>query len=428
MNQPNSPPYEDLVRQLVQDEQAFLRLTFGAPLPPASAPWQKVSIRPVLLQGRRQLQFSHFDGRRNVVKNSSGEEALKQLNELLEMSFSRIELQSTAGDLHVRVTRKGNALVTRGKPSRTAPADLAHNRPKQYPLPAEDHGAFLYALGITNGKGNVRPTMQGKFHQVNEFLRVLDQVVDGSQSGDSFQGSDATACDGDPVPHQGQGRMSPGSCPPTETLHIVDCGCGSAYLAFAAQYYLQHVRRRSVEIVGVDVNAELMAKVSQLRDHLRMTGVEFVVCRILDFEPDRRPDVVLSLHACDDATDQAIARGVQWDSRSILAAPCCQHELHHAIDLPDLRAVLRHGVLRERQADILTDAFRAAALRILGYRTDVIEFISPEHTGKNLMIRAVRTARPGHAPSIQEYQALKHMWGVTPVIETLLEEQLSEFL
>ena len=150
--------------------------------------------------------------------------------------------------------------------------------------------------------------------------------------------------------------------------------------------------------------------------------------RISEFAPVEPPDLVLSLHACDTATDEAIAKAVQCGSRAVLAAPCCQHELHKQLDVTAFRAVTRNGILRERMADIVTDALRAAALRVMGYRTNVIEFISPEHTSKNLIIRAERAGTPGRAEAVTEYCALRDFWGVTPHLEGLLGDPFACFL
>jgi len=171
-----------------------------------------------------------------------------------------------------------------------------------------------------------------------------------------------------------------------------------------------------------------VGKCAELRDSLGWPGLEFRTSSIAEFTPREPPDVVLSLHACDTATDEAIAQGIIWGSRVILAAPCCQHELHSQLRAPLFRPVLRHGILRERLADILTDTFRALALRIMGYRTSVIQFVSPEHTSKNLMIRAVKGLKAGHAPSVREYTSLKEYWGVEPSIERLLAGTIRQFL
>ncbi len=392
--------YRELIKAAVRSEGTFRKLTFSQPRPRGgNAPrYKKVTVRPVEIKGRRMLQFEHFGERKAIAKNYAGEEAERRLNSLLRMPFGQIHCQSSDAELHVRVTKKGRPLVSRGKPSLPgAPPDLSHDRAKERPIAAGEPDEFLKALGVMSEEGEVRAAAQGKFRQINEFLRVIDPVV------------------------VGQDWVEP-------PLRIVDCGCGKAYLSFAAYHYLNRVQGIETELTGVDTNAELVQQVRELAGSLGWTELEFRVSAIRDYRPERPPDVVLSLHACDTATDEAIARGVAWGARVILAAPCCQHELHHRLKAPLLRPVTRHGILRERLADILTDAFRALALRIMGYRADVIEFVDPEATAKNLMIRAEAGLRTGDRAFVREYRDLKAFWKVTPAIEGLLGERFREIV
>jgi SAM-dependent methyltransferase len=386
-------------------------MTLSKRLRADGTPWIKVVIRPVIVKGRRRIQFSYFDPKRDITKNYLPAELDERLDEVLGIPFGRIDVQSTEGDIHVRIDRKGQAVIVREKPStkREAP-DLSHDRQKARALPAVQQDRFLQAIGVTDASGRVRPGMQGKFRQINEFLRILEQVVP------------------EPLPHD-------------RPLRIVDCGCGSAYLTFAAYHYLSTKRGLDVRVVGIDVNEALAANNQALAESLGWVGVEFRASRIADYEPNEPPDVVLSLHACDTATDEAIARGIRWQARAILAAPCCQHELHSQLRPQSgsdasptseggtiLRPVLRHGVLRERLADILTDTFRALVLRIVGYRTDVIEFVDPQHTAKNLMIRAVAGLKSGDRLYVRDYNSLKEFWGVTPVVEEMVGDDLRRYL
>ena len=388
--------YRTLIKRAAADERTFLRLTLSGKLRKASAPWVRVVARPVLIKGRRHLQLSHFDATKDVTRNVPIERAAEELDRVLAMSFTRLHVQTTERDLHVKVSRKGDATVTESKPSSpAAEPSLEHDRAKPRPLAASD--AFLQAVGITGDSGRVLGGMHGKFAQVSEFLRLLDQSLAsaGIESG---------------------------------PLSVVDCGCGSAYLTFAACHYLNDVRGIDSRVVGVDTSAERVAKCLKQRDLLTWTSIDFIRSSIADFAPTEPPHLVLSLHACDTATDAALARGVLWGSRILLAAPCCQHELHKQLRSDAFRAVLRHGVLRERLADVLTDALRAAALRVMGYRADVIEFVSPEATSKNLMIRAERRSAPGDAAAVAEYLALRDAWHVAPAIERLLGERFTALL
>ncbi len=381
----------------VRDEAAFLRLTFSDA--PAECEWERVALRPVEIRGRRAFQAAYFAGKRHITKNVAADEIASAIDALAALSFARVHVQSAAGDLHARLTRKGRLLISRGKPSRSEAAPrLETDHVKTYLLPQDKPDAFLREIGIMNEAGKVRPGMFPKFRQINEFLRVIQQAAAGRPAG--------------------------------EPVRLIDCGCGSAQLTFAAFHYLRHVLGLEASAVGVDVNAALIDKCRALRDKLGWGDLDFVAASIADYAPAQPPHMVVSLHACDTATDEALARGVQWGSQTILAAPCCQHELHNQIDQPAFRAVLRHGLLRERQADILTDALRAAALRAVGYHARVFEFISPEHTGKNLMIAAERIvgADPGQAAAAREYIELKRFWNVTPAIERALGAVLAESL
>ncbi len=389
--------YLAAVKAAVLEGQTFIRLTLTGWIGSSKPAWTKVSIRPVLIRRRRQWQFSYFDATRNVVANVPRSRLDRPLEEVLAMPFAHIEVQSAQGDLHIRRTRRGKVLMTRGKPSRQAAADLAHDRAKDYLLPPAEHAAFLRALGIADRNGQVRPTMQDKFAQVNEFLRIVDQTLTGRARGDR----------------------------PT---FLVDCGCGSAQLTFAAYHFLHDVRGLDVRLAGIDVKGELIHKCEALRDELGWGGLEFSACPIRDYQPPGPVDAVLSLHACDTATDEAIARGVQWRSSVILTAPCCQHELHRQLDADLFQPLLRHGILRQRLAELLTDTFRALALRIMGYRTAVVEFISPEHTAKNLLIRAEAGLKPGQGQVVHEYVTLREFWGVRPAIERLLGQEFTGLL
>ena len=351
---PQTDDFRAMIRAAVQREDTFLQLTVSGKTRNGAPPWQKVTVPPVVVKGKRCLQFTYFDGRKALAKNYTGDATFSELDEILAAPFSHFHVQATTRDLHVRLTKKGKALVSRGKPSRgELQPDLAHNRTKQHPLPVGQPDTFLFTTGIADRAGNVRPAMRGKFRQVNTFLEHFWNALPNGEDSE-------------------------------RPLTIIDYGCGSAYLTFAAFHYANHMQGRSTQVVGVDSDAEIIAKCRRLQESLQWEGLEFHESRIADFQPATQPDVVLSLHACDTATDEAIAQGIRWQGSVILAAPCCQHELHDRVQHPDFQPVLRHGILKQRTADILTDAFRALVLRIMGYRTEVVEFVSPEHTSRNL--------------------------------------------
>ncbi len=405
MSSTHSDNWQAMVREAAIGA-AFRRLTLSAPAGAAEPPWEKIVARPVEIRSDRCIQVTYSGGGKNNVRNFREREWPRQFDDLLAGPFTQIHVQTADGDLHIRITRKGRVLISKGAPSVAGPAQaLPHNRTKDYPLPADGPDSFLEAIGIKNQRGEVRPSMQAKFRQINAFIGLVEPLV---------------------VRSTGDEPLVPARLP--RPLEILDCGCGSAYLTFALHHVLVHSRRIRATLTGIDRNREVIEKCLALRDQLGWSDLSFHVADIGAFRPANPPDLVLSLHACDTATDEAIAKGILSNSRAIVAAPCCQHELHHKIKSPHFTAVLRHGILRERLADILTDTFRALALQIMGYRTQVVEFVSADATPKNLLIRAERTQEPGNADAAREYVELKQFWNVEPAIEGLLGTAFRPFV
>ncbi len=365
---------------------------------------QRESLKPVTLRSEVVWQAEQFNGRQVTVRNhAAGDDASAALERLLAATGAReYHLTASTGDLHVRITRKGRALVSRGKPVADAPsaAPRAHDRGKDQPLGRFDSAPLLRVLGMADGNGGICAGMRGKADQINAFLRELDNLLDEEKR-------DAS-----------------------RPLNIVDCGCGRAYLTLSAYCYLSACRGLKVAVRGIDRNAALTGAASKMAEDLGVADdVRFMAADLADCEPDIRPELVLGLHACDIATDLALARGVEWGAKYMLVAPCCQHDLQKQIgDGGPMRALLRHGILRERLADLLTDAFRAQILRILGYRVRIVEFVSPEATARNIMLRASYGVRKGLPAAVDEYLDMRDSWHVTPELETLLSKKLEGLL
>jgi SAM-dependent methyltransferase len=391
--------YKDQVKSMVLDEQVFVRLTMKGQARDAIMPWRQVIVRPVLIKNERFLQFSYFNQKQDITKNYRGSEASHKLDEILALPFNSIILRSTTEDLRVQITNKGKAILhwDKAKMASREP-QLAHDLSKKLLIPADKPDSFLQATGIMDGQGRVRPSMQGKFSQINEFLKLLEHT------------GELERFDKTPV-------------------NILDCGCGSAYLAFAAYHYLNNVRGIPAHLTGIDTNATLIQKDNRQSEQLGFSQACFQKSAIIDYVPQEPPDIVLALHACDTATDEALFQGVVSQSRLIMCAPCCHHHLNQQLHgVKPFSPVFHDGILKQRLSDILTDTFRALVLRIMGYKTDVVEFVSAEHTDKNLMIRAVKRTQPDKARYIQEYLDLKKYWGVTPYLETLLGERFTRLL
>ena len=359
----------------------------------------RVSLRPVVIKGEKRYQGEMTDEGQTKVKNFDLEGARDGLEEMLAQTGPReLHLITAAGDLHVRVTKKGKALESRsGKMERVVDEQPAHDRVKKQPLTSFDSVALLKAIEIADADGRIKASMRGKYDQVNEFLKVIDAVVAEK---------------------------------PEKTLNIVDCGCGRAYLTLAVYFYLTNVRGFDVRVCGIDRKADVVATARKLAACLDVAEhVTFIEGDIADSDPSFEPDMVLSLHACDTATDEALARGIEWKCRYLLCVPCCQHELHKTLkEGGPMQAVLRHGILRERLADLLTDTFRATILRVLGFRVNVMEFVSAEATARNLLLKAEFCVKPGQQAAVSDYLELRDFWKVTPWLETRMARLMGKYL
>lgn len=395
--------YIKKIHERILARDTFVRAVFTGQQKGAEMSWVKLVVRPVELKDGVHLQFSFFDEKKDISKNYSFEEAPAKINEVLALPFRNIFVESTTGSLQVNFSKKGKALMNERK-STALPvvADLSHNREKNRLLSAENAKPYLEAVGILTKDGRIKADMQRKYTQINEFLRLVNET----DALNTFAG---------------------------KPVHVVDFGCGSAYLTFALYYYLHEILQLDAHITGVDIKSDLIERLQKKTMELGWEQLSFKVGTITSFEPDVAPDIVVALHACDTATDDALAKAIRWESKLIFCAPCCQHDLQvqmaQAPAPTPLVPVLSHGILFERLGDILTDTFRAALLRILGYRTDVTQFVPIEHTAKNLMIRSVKTSPPGHNPRwLEEYKNLKKFWQVIPYLEKILGDEYAPYL
>ncbi|CAN5543288.1 SAM-dependent methyltransferase [soil metagenome] len=370
----------------------FRRATFGGKARQAT-PWLRAIIRPVTLRDATMIQIEYFDAKKSFTKNLTDNDLTSALNELHVAAFSDIHLEIATEAIDIRTSKKGKIFVSRSAITTTA-APAEHNRVKGVPLPEGESNRLLEAMGILGKDGRVRPAFRAKFTQINEFLKHFEHCLDDA------------------------GLRSLG-----RPVTILDCGCGASYLTLATHYYLNDKLGLPARILGVDVNDEVIRKSLDRASRLGSDGIDFS-CERIDAH-SQNVDVVIALHACDTATDAALAQAVKCQAKLILSVPCCHHDLNDKVtangEAAVLRPILRHGILKQRQADLVTDAFRALLLRIHGYRTEVVEFVSPEHTARNLMIRAIRIANTDVAPFVSELQAMKQFWQVTPHLETLLQ-------
>lgn len=357
----------------------------------------RISIRPVTIKGQRMHQAEMIDSGRTEVRNLTLTKAQQGLEQIINQRGARdLHILTTTIDLHMRVTKKHKVLLTRSQPQRKDAPINDHDRIKKQPLTSFDAAPLLKVIGISDSNDEIKPSMRGKYDQVNELLREIDILLPDAE----------------------------------KPITIIDCGCGKAYLTLATYVYLTQSRGFTVKIIGVDKNASVIESARKMTNSLSCyDDVSFQETMITDANLPQEPTLVMSLHACDTATDDALIAAINLKAEKILCVPCCQHELHNVLERGDaMRAVLRHGILRERLADLLTDTFRAQVLRIMGYKARVIEFVSSEATARNILIRAERGPRPGISEAVGEYVQLKDFWGVDPYIARTLGTSFSQHL
>ena len=351
----------------------------------------KVKIRPVLIKGELYFQETLYRGTQVFHENFKEQEMVDRIVNYLTKLFKQGEFQAQDKDAVVLVSKKGKLTVKykqkQGEKRENGEA-LSHNRRKQYILQEGSPVDFLVGLGVQTPDGRIARARYDKFRQINRYLEFIEDVLD--------------------------------ELPGDRKLRIIDFGCGKSYLTFAMYYYLHELQHRDIEVTGLDLKADVISHCNQLAEKLHYEGLHFERGDISTYEGADAVDMVVSLHACDTATDYALEKAVKWGAGVIMAVPCCQHELNRQIKCDTLKPVLKYGVIKERMSALITDALRANLLEQCGYDTQILEFIDMEHTPKNLLIRGVRRKgmRPGGRQN--DIGAVTDFLQVSPTLERLL--------
>ena len=323
---------------------------------------RKVRIRPILLRGELVFQAEEQRGTQAFHKNMNREETAAYVAGLLAGSLKQMELSAAGGTVHALVSKKGKMTVKiRRKmavPAAGLPAPASHNRRKRYVLEEGKPVPFLVDLGVMTGDGQVVRSRYDKFRQINRFLEFIEDIL----------------------PRLDRERENV----------IIDFGCGKSYLTFAMYYYLKELKGYSIRVIGLDLKKDVIARCNLLAERYGFDRLRFYHGDIASYEGVDQVDMVVTLHACDTATDYALSKAVKWGARVILSVPCCQHELNGQMENELLAPLFSYGIIKERTAALFTDAIRAELLESQGYRTQLLEFIDMEHTPKNILIRAVK--------------------------------------
>ena len=368
-------------------KREFIRAVFSNPRVKDNV--VKAKLRPMEQKGELLFQLESFTKTQAFHKNLTVEETKDELAKLLE-EFRQVQVETVSEDITVLISKKGKATIKRKrKKVQAKAADLSHNRKKKYILEEGIVVPFLQDLGVMTQDGKIVRTKMDKFRQINRFLEFVEDIL----------------------PQLDKDRE----------LTLLDFGCGKSYLTFAMYYYLKVLKGYNIRIIGLDLKKDVIEHCNQLRTRYGYDKLDFYEGDIASYKGVESVDMVVTLHACDTATDYALAKAVKWGAKVILSVPCCQHEANRTIADETLSPVMDYGILKERFAAIATDGARAKLLESKGYQTQILEFIDMEHTPKNLLIRAVKTGKPDNK-AYEEVQNMSRALNIDLTLKKLLED------
>lgn len=357
---------------------------------------QKVKVRPMLIRGALVFQAEEFTKTQAFHKNLGAQELKGYLSDMLSGTFKQAEVLSELGSATVLVSKKGTMTVkTRKNPPAKMQAGetkLQHNRQKRYVIPEGHPVPFLVDLGVQTQDGRIVKSRYDKFRQINRFLEFIEDILPKLDK--------------------------------TRENVIIDFGCGKSYLTFAMYYYLHEMKGYPIRIIGLDLKKDVISHCGKLAEHYGYDNLKFYHGDIASYEGVDHVDMVVTLHACDTATDYALEKAVRWGAKVILSVPCCQHELNKQMKNDLMEPVLHYGLIKERMAALYTDALRAELLEQQGYRTQILEFIDMEHTPKNILLRAVYEGKPKH--NEKEIQQILEFLQIEPTLYQILGKDKNE--
>lgn len=383
------------LRQLIENlfnEKNILRMIFSNPYKKDKESIGKVTVKPYESSYDVKYQFTYQFENRVAHSNLDLDDSIDETVALITNIFKQVLINTNDKEYHILSNKsKKINIIERANQVAHKEMKLSHNREKQYIIKDNKVVPFLVELGVMNLQGKVLNDKYDKFKQINRFIEFVQDIVE------EFD--------------------------PKKTINIIDFGCGKSYLTFAIHYYLTEILNYKVNIVGLDLKKDVINKCNQIVSKYRMKGIRFQVGDIKDYK-ETEVDMVVTLHACDTATDYALYNAIKWDARVILSVPCCQHELNKQIKTDNLKALTDYGIVKERISALMTDVTRAKLLELNGYKTQLLEFIDMEHTPKNILIRAVkRNKNINYKKQKEELDNLKKEFNYTITLDKLLNEK-----
>ena len=358
----------------------------------------KIKVRPVMIRDSLYFQVSRYTDKQVFHENMTAEDALETLSGWILHDFRQAQIRMQDEMVTVLVSKKGKATIKSKKAACIETQNLEHNRKKQYIIEEGTAVPFMIDLGVMTESGKIIRTRYDKYRQINRFLEFIEDILP--------------------------------ELPTDRTVHIIDFGCGKSYLTFAMYYYLKVLKHYDIRITGLDLKQKVIEDCQALADQYGYDGLQFLCGDIADYNGTDEVDMVVTLHACDTATDYALYKAVKWHASVILSVPCCQHELNRKMQCETLSGAFQYGLIKERTAALMTDAMRGQLLEMQGYKTQLLEFIDMEHTPKNILIRGVKSRgllpKAARKQQMENYQKCRDFFGAELTLEKLFKEMEGE--
>ena len=358
----------------------------------------KIKVRPVMIRDSLYFQVSRYTDKQVFHENMTAEDALETLSGWILHDFRQAQIRMQDEMVTVLVSKKGKATVKSKKAACIETQNLEHNRKKQYIIEEGTAVPFMIDLGVMTESGKIIRTRYDKYRQINRFLEFIEDILP--------------------------------ELPTDRTVHIIDFGCGKSYLTFAMYYYLKVLKHYDIRITGLDLKQKVIEDCQALADRYGYDGLQFLCGDIADYNGTDEVDMVVTLHACDTATDYALYKAVKWHASVILSVPCCQHELNRKMQCETLSGAFQYGLIKDRTAALMTDAMRGQLLEMKGYKTQLLEFIDMEHTPKNILIRGVKSKgllpKAARKQQMENYQKCRDFFGAELTLEKLFKEMEGE--